>query len=156
MIYQRVPWLAVAPWSQIAGADGYTWTVLPHWPAHERRIVRRGRPEYVFAPGFNDLATQLVPDDADALRHLRAAFGLVECLAREIAEQVYMCPPVDQPTMDRHLRNYHPDVWPAFTAKAYSQRVLLHEQAHARMLVFPPRPFHLHERTCPCGHRLRP
>jgi hypothetical protein len=151
MRHEPRPWLAITPWSQIMGADGQPWTVMPHWPAHQKRITRRGAAEYVFTPRPMDMATVLVPDDADALATLAAAFGgPPEVTARWTAPASWWeCPQQTEPTVLAHLRDWHATLEPGspsarLTHSNNLEALGYHWQLHQQQLVFPLPVGHVH------------
>jgi hypothetical protein len=150
--HERRPWLAVVPWSQVLGLDGYAWTVLPHWPPYQKRIVRRGRDVTLFTPAVMDETTVLVPDEADALATLAATFGRPEVIAWRPDERTWwtVVQPVDS-TVYAHLRDWHGTLesgspsyrgtFPGGTPEALAY----HWQLHQQQLVFPlPNDPHTH------------
>lgn len=143
MRQERVPWLTVVPWSQVVGLDGYAWTVLPHWPPYQKRIVRRGREVQLFSPGPLDMATVLVPDEADALATLAATFGRPELIAWRPTESVWWtCPAQTLATVLAHLRDWHGTLErgsPTARITHHSPEAALayHWQLHQQQLVHP-------------------
>lgn len=152
MRYEQRPWLAITPWSQILGLDGYAWTVLPTWPPTCKQIVRPGREVQTFAPGPTQTATVLVPDEPEALATLAATFGAPEILAWRPDERTWWaCPPQTVATVDTHLRDWHGTLdqgspsarlsYPGGTVEALAY----HWQLHQQQLVFPlPNDPHTH------------
>lgn len=143
MRYERRPWLTVTPWSQVLGLDGYAWTVLPHWPPYQRRITRKGREVQMFTPGLTDLATVLVPDEADALATLAATFGVPEVLAWRPDERTWWtCPAQTPATVGAHLRDWHGtlDLGSPSSRLSYrspAEALAHHAQLHQQQLVHP-------------------
>lgn len=149
--YEQRPWLATVPWSQVLGVDGHVWTVLPHYPPHERRISRPGVWPIAFAPGLADMATVLVPDDADALASLAASFGLPEVLAwRDEGQTWWTCPQPVASTVLAHLRDWHGTLdqgspHARLTHESAAHALAYHWQLHQQQFVFPlPNDPHTH------------
>jgi hypothetical protein len=149
MRYEPRPWLAITPWSQIVGADGQPWTVLPHHTAYQKRITRKGAAEYLFTPRAMEMATVLVPDDADAYAALVASFGVPEVLAVwEAPASWWTCPQVELSTVDAHLRDWHGTLELGTTShltRSQTEALAYHWQVHQQQLVMPlPRGHHVH------------
>lgn len=151
MRYERRPWLATVPWSQIVGADGYAWTVLPHWPSWQRRIVRRGREVAVFAPAVMDEVTVLVPDEQDALAVLAATFGAPEVIGWRASEGTWWTlPAATERSVLAHLRDWHGTLElgspsARLTHRSNAEALGFHWQLHQQQLVFPlPNDPHAH------------
>lgn len=150
MRYELRPWLAVAPWSQVIGLDGYAWTVLPHWPPHQKRITRRGRDVQLFTPGVMDMANVLVPDEADALAALAATFGAPEVLGRwQAPDTWWTCPASAPATVLAHLRDMHGTLDQGspsarLTHNSLAEALAYHWQLHQQQLMFPIPSPHVH------------
>lgn len=150
MIQQQRPWLAVVPWSQVVGRDGYAWTVLPHWPPYQKRITRKGREVQVFVPAVMDMATVLVPDERDALSALAATFGAPEVLAwRGDEREWWTCPPSVPATVLAHLRDMHGTLDQGspsarLTHASLAEALAYHWQLHQQQLMFPIPCPHVH------------
>lgn len=151
MRHEQRPWLAVVPWSQVLGVDGQVWTVLPHWPAWQKRITRQGRPVAVFTPRVMDTATVLVPDEPEAFAVLVAAFGVPEVLAWRPDERTWWtCPPAIPSTVLAHLRDWHGTLEQGspsarLTHRSTAEALAYHWQLHQQQLVFPlPNDPHIH------------
>ena len=143
MRHEQRPWLATVPWSQVLGVDGHVWTVLPHYPPHERRISRPGVWPVTFAPGFTT-TTVLVPDDADAMAALAATFGLPELIAwkDDDASVWWTCPPAVESTVLAHLRDWHGTLdrgssTARLTHESSAHALAYHWQLHQQQLVHP-------------------
>jgi len=150
-MYERRPWLAVVPWTQIVGADGYVWTVLPHWPPYQKRVTRPGCGVQLFTPGAMDETTVLVPDEADALATLAATFGMPEVLAWRPDERTWWtCPIPTASTVLAHLRDWHGTLDQGspsarLTHHSDAEALAYHWQLHQQQLVFPlPNDPHTH------------
>lgn len=143
MRYERRPWLAVVPWTQVLGGDGCVWTVLPSWPAWQKRITRPGQPDQVFAPQIMDEITVLVPDEAYALAALAATFGRPELLAWKPSETVWWtCPQQVESTVLAHLRDWHGTLdlgspSARLTHRSLAEALGYHWQLHQQQLVHP-------------------
>ena len=148
MMHQRQPWSAVVPWSQILGADGQPWTVMPNWPPYQKRIMRQGGPVLVFTPRPTDTATVLVPEDSEALAILAATFGPLELLGEWRAPAAgWTCPMLNPDTVDAHLRDWHKtlETGPTFHhTRSSAEALAYHWQVHQQQLVMPTPGFHVH------------
>lgn len=144
MKYEQRPWLTTVPWSQVIGADGNVWTVLPHWPLWERRINRPAAPwPFTFTPACDALVTVLVPDESDALAALAAVFGMPEVLAIRPTDSTWwrVAPPVPA-TVLAHLRDWHGTLdqgspHARLTHRSPEEALAYHWQLHQQQLVFP-------------------
>lgn len=148
MMYEQRPWLAVTPWSQVVGRDGYAWTVLPHHTPAEKRITRKGREVQMFTPGVLDIATVLVPDEADAWAALVDSFGVPEVLGRwQAPDTWWTCPEPQLDTVLAHLRDWHGTMERGTTSHLVSsttEGLAYHWQVHQQQLVMPLPTPHVH------------
>lgn len=150
MIRESRPWLAVTPWSQILGADGQPWTVLPSWPPYVKRIARPGGPMLQFSPRPMDMATVLVPDELEALAALAATFGEPEILGRWSAPATWWeCPQQTEQSVLAHLRDWHGTLdqgspHARLTHRNNLEALGFHWQLHQQQLVFPLPVGHAH------------
>lgn len=142
MQYERRLWLAVTPWSQVVGRDGYAWTVLPHWPAWQKRITRKGRDDQTFTPELADMASVLVPDKSDAMAALVASFGVPEVIAwRDEGSVWWVAPQPVASTVLAHLRDWHGTLKQGSPSARIThtdvEALAYHWQLHQQQLVFP-------------------
>lgn len=148
MMRELHPWPDIPPWSQILGADGQPWTVVPNWPPYQKRITRQGGPTLTFVPRPADLATVLVPEDGEALAILASAFGPLELLGEWHAPaNSWTCPMVDPDTVDAHLRDWHHTLESGTTfhiTRSTTEALAYHWQVHQQQLVRPLPGFHVH------------
>ncbi len=153
MRYERRPWLATVPWSQVMiAAPWYVWTVLPHWPPYQKRIICRetGSIPFLFTPQPTDMVTVLEPDEPEALANLAAAFGMPELLAwHGPGDAWWTCPPAVAATVLAHLRDWHGTLDQGspsarLTHHSDAEALAYHWQLHQQQLVFPLPVGHAH------------
>lgn len=147
MRYERRPWLSVVPWCQVR-ADGGPLTVLPSWPPYVKRVTWPGGPVATFTPGPMDMASVLIPDEADAYAALIASFGMPELLAtREAPDLSWSLPGQTPATVGAHLRDWHGTLDLGTTyqrTRSDLDALALHWQLHQQQLVHPIPTPHLH------------
>jgi hypothetical protein len=143
-------WEYVAPWAQVAGPDGYTWTVLPSWPPTQRRLARRGRPQVIITAMPWDRIQVVTPDPGEALATLRRTFARADLLAVEITDPdrrvTWTLCPIDMTpiVLGTHLRDLHSIAPAELGRRVGKDLVKLHAALHQQILVYPLGNPHVH------------